>query len=105
MVSLYKDALKDALYPKVRGTLTKRNKYLVATAIKTMDKDEIRALRRSLQLSVRVFADVLGVSAKTVEAWEKGTNVPSGPALRLMNAMKRHPDILIESGMFEERFR
>lgn len=105
MISLYKDALKDALYPKVKGTLTKRNKYLFTVPAEDMSAVEIRKLRRSLQLSVQVFADVLAVSVKTVEAWEKGTNTPSGPALRLMQAIRKHPDLLIESGIFSEKFR
>ena len=105
MISIYKEALKDALYPKVNGTLTKRNKYLFPAELEEMSKDDIRKLRRRLHLSSQVFADVLGVSAKTVQAWESGANTPSGPALRLMNAIRKHPDILIEAGMLEEKFR
>ena len=32
-----------------------------------------------------VFANYLGVSVKTVEAWERGRTHPTGPAYRLMS--------------------
>ena len=63
-----------------------------------MGAKEVRALRLYLQLSVSLFASLLGVSVKTVEAWEKGTNVPSGPALRLMRMAQKNPDILLDGG-------
>ena len=34
-----------------------------------------------------VFADYLGVSQKTVEAWECGRTHPTGPANRLMGVL------------------
>ena len=44
-----------------------------------------------------LFSEILGVSEKTVEAWEGGYNEPSGPALRLMNMLRRYPDILTDT--------
>jgi putative transcriptional regulator len=38
----------------------------------------------------------LGVSLKTVEAWESGKNVPSGPALRMIEMLKDDPDVLLK---------
>lgn len=96
--SYYKDAIKDALYPKRKGVITKRSKYIIVTEIRPMGAKEVRALRLYLQLSVSLFASLLGVSVKTVEAWEKGTNVPSGPALRLMRMAQKNPDILLDGG-------
>ena len=37
------------------------------------------------QMTQRVFADYLGVSVKTVEAWERGRTHPTGPANRLIS--------------------
>lgn len=34
------------------------------------------------------FAAVMGVSNKTVEAWEKGTNSPAGTARRMLGMLK-----------------
>jgi putative transcriptional regulator len=44
----------------------------------------IRAIRNKLNLSQSLFAEALGVSIKTVEAWESGKHRPSGPAMRML---------------------
>ena len=97
MISIYFDIVKDALYPRRRGVLSKRNAFIRVTELEEMDADAIRKLRQKLHLSVALFADVLGVSSKTVNAWESGRNVPQGSSLRLMNMLSRYPDILVET--------
>lgn len=99
----YKDAIKDALFPKKKGVITKNNKYIKVVPPLEMDKREIRKLRISLSLSLSTFAGVLNVSPKTVEAWESGTNTPSGSALRLMRIIEKNPDFLFEGGALEDR--
>ena len=46
-------------------------------------KDVVQT-RADLNLSQRALASVLGVSVRTVEAWEAGRNVPSGAARHLL---------------------
>ena len=41
-----------------------------------------------------MFAAVIGVSTKTVEAWETGTNRPIGPARRMLSLIRINPGIL-----------
>ena len=41
-----------------------------------------------------IFAGAMGVSQKTVEAWEAGRNVPNGPASRMLSMLKSDPDLL-----------
>jgi putative transcriptional regulator len=57
-------------------------------------KDEIKILRTKLNLSQRAFADILGVSKKTVEAWERGANKPCGSSSRLIEWIE-HDNSLI----------
>lgn len=40
--------------------------------------------RKALNLSQRALAGVLGVSPRTIESWEAGKNIPSGPARHLL---------------------
>lgn len=97
MISVYLEMVKDAMFPRKRGVITKRNKYIRIEELQHFTADEIRALRLRLHLSVGLFSEILGVSEKTVEAWECGYNEPSGPALRLMNMLRRYPDILTDT--------
>lgn len=50
---------------------------------------EIKSLRLSLSMTQRMFAEFMGVSTKTVEAWECGRNHPSGSAARLMQVISQ----------------
>jgi len=54
----------------------------------------VKKLRAELRLSQSAFATVLGVSKKTVEAWEAGRNVPSGSARRLLEVIGKDKGIL-----------
>ena len=103
MSTYYKDTIKDALFPKKKGVITKRNKYLVPGEPESMSATEIKKLREKLSLSVSVFASVMNVSPKTVEAWEAGTNEIGGSALRLLDMIKKNPDIILECGALDDK--
>ncbi len=45
---------------------------------------DVSRVRSQLRLSQRALASVLGVSHRTVEAWEAGRNSPNGPAARIL---------------------
>ena len=50
---------------------------------------EIRQIRRDAGMTQAVFAYYMGVSKKTVEAWEGGRTHPTGPVFRLLNILKK----------------
>lgn len=54
---------------------------------------EIKSLRSTLHLTQLAFSQLVGVSIKTIEAWEKGTNSPNGPARRIIGMLKEDPDL------------
>lgn len=64
---------------------------VTVTPIAAFSPEQIRKLRLSLKLSQSVFSNVLGVSQKTVEAWESGRNIPNGSALRMMGCLEKDP--------------
>ena len=68
-----------------------------------MSASEIKKIREKLSLSVSVFASVMNVSPKTVEAWEAGTNEIGGSALRLLDMIKKNPDIILECGALDDK--
>lgn len=56
--------------------------------------EDIKAIRKKLGFTQAVFAAVIGVSTKTVEAWETGANQPIGPARRMISLIQFDPEIL-----------
>lgn len=65
------------------------NKRIVTVVpVKHYEADEVRKIRKTTGLSQKAFASYMGVSDKTVEAWEAGTNHPSGAASRLLSMME-----------------
>jgi DNA-binding transcriptional regulator YiaG len=62
-----------------------------------MSSVQIARLRKRLNYSQSVFARVLNVSTKTVQAWEQGARMPSDAALKLLTIAKKHPEVLLEA--------
>lgn len=57
--------------------------------------EQIRDIRRGLDVSQPVFAAALGVSKTTVQSWEQGLREPEGSARRLIHIAEKNPDILM----------
>ncbi|PKL32735.1 MAG: transcriptional regulator [Spirochaetae bacterium HGW-Spirochaetae-10] len=49
--------------------------------------EDIKRIRERLNLSQKTLAAVLGVSAKTIEAWEAGRSEAHGSALRMLSIL------------------
>lgn len=54
--------------------------------------DEVRALRARLVLSQAQFADRFGFNVDTLQQYEQGRRVPSGPAATLLRVIAAEPD-------------
>jgi len=59
---------------------------------------EIRSIRNNLNMSQGFFAEVIGVSKKTVESWEYGRVTPRGAAARILTIIETDPDALKRYG-------
>jgi putative transcriptional regulator len=55
------------------------------------DAKKVKATRMLLGASQAVFAQFLGVSARTIQAWEQGANTPNDMACRFMDEIRRDP--------------
>ncbi|MBK1705806.1 helix-turn-helix domain-containing protein [Halochromatium glycolicum] len=54
------------------------------------------AARERTGLSQARFAELLGVSVRTLQEWEQGRRQPSGAARTLFKVAERHPEVLRE---------
>ena len=56
--------------------------------------DRIKMIRQKQKMTQQFFSGLLGVSTKTLESWESGRNIPSGPAQRMLELMDKDDRIL-----------
>ena len=56
---------------------------------------DVKAERESLDMTQKAFANVLGVSKRTVEAWETGRSTPSPTAKNLIYLISQKPDLVL----------
>jgi putative transcriptional regulator len=83
------------------GKIELRTHYVSVKPPKEYTADEIKSIRSSLNMSQGYFAEVIGVSKKTVESWEYGKGKPSGAAARVLTIAERDPDALKRYGFAE----
>lgn len=50
--------------------------------------------RASVGMSQKEFADLLGVSSRTLQDWEQGRREPTGAARTLLRVAVKHPKVL-----------
>ena len=50
--------------------------------------------RASMGISQQAFAELLGVSARTLQDWEQGRREPTGAARMLLKVAAKHPEVL-----------
>ena len=82
-----------------KGNLKAPTKTLSITPIEEFTASEIKEIRKNAGLTQVVFAKYLGVSLKTVEAWECGRNQPNGAACRMLAITKKDPLFPKKSGI------
>jgi putative transcriptional regulator len=90
-------AFEDALaYERDEREGLRVTRVAVPRPPKPMSKTEIARIRQQLNCSQAIFAMMLNISPKTVQAWEQGARTPSDAALKLLNIAKKHPEVLLE---------
>ena len=78
-----KQGLEDAIAFK-KGDKSRVRIHLREIPVPEYKATDVARLRAALRLSQRGLAFALGVSTRTVEAWEAGRNTPSGSARHLL---------------------
>jgi putative transcriptional regulator len=94
---LTKELLETARDMHASGLLTKpahdkitmRHVGIAPTASITLTGEEIKALREKCHVSQAVFAGYLNLSADYISKLERGAQRPNGPALVLLDVIRR----------------
>ena len=67
--------------------------------VDTFSPQQIKQVRINAKMTQKMFAACIGVSAKSVEAWEGGRSRPDGAARRLIGLMRDHADFAQSMGI------
>lgn len=87
-----------------RGELTEgvRVHKMTIEEIREFTPAEVKKIRMDAGMTQNTFALCVGVSKKSVEAWEGGRSRPDGPARRLLGLMERDPRFAYKFGIITE---
>lgn len=95
-MSLYKSIMQglDEAVKYQEGKLNPRKIKVTLKPVEFFSGEDIKQIRNKTGLTQANFAYALGVSKKTVEAWEYGRNTPNGPSRRLIQLIRDNPEII-----------
>ena len=96
------DEIKTGLEQAIeyeKGNLKAKKTTLSIAPIDSFTPTEIKEIRTHTGLTQVLFAQYMGVSVKTVEAWESGRNHPEGAACRLLSLTRNDPTFPQRSGI------
>ncbi len=103
-MSLYEE-IKSSLEQAIeyeKGNLKARKTTLSVMPLDTFTSSEIKEIRNKTGLTQVLFAKYMGVSVKTVEAWEAGKNSPEGAARRMLTLTRTDPSFPVSSGIIAQ---
>ena len=92
LFSRLKNGLKESI-AHAKGELTLRT-VEVPDAPPEIDAETLAEIRAQVAMSQRVFAQMLNVSAKTLQSWEQGVRRPSDASRRLLQVFCEEPEVL-----------
>ena len=92
--------LKDHAEGKSTGIIVHRRTSPNVVDVPDFTAQEIKEIRLAANMSQRIFAACIGVSTKSVEAWEGGRSRPDGAARRILGLMKINPSFAEDMGLF-----
>lgn len=62
-----------------------------------LEASGVRAIRERTSLSQSEFANLMGVSVKTLQNWEQDRRRPTGPAAALLQIIAHEPQLAIKA--------
>ncbi|HHV42893.1 MAG TPA: type II toxin-antitoxin system MqsA family antitoxin [Clostridiaceae bacterium] len=97
MSNYYSDKLMESLDQALE--YSKGNKKTARSVVRSINipaykAADVVATRKKLRMTQRALANAVGVSVRTVEAWEAGNSNPSGAARHMLYLLSKDEKIL-----------
>ncbi len=86
-----KDELFNELLASVQQADDIQQQKLAAGRVTVVADPEVKAIRAKMGLTQQRFANLVGVSQRTLENWEQGRRQPTGPARALLKILDADP--------------
>ena len=93
------EGLQEALAYENGKTEGVRVHRMTVNEVKEFTPDEIKGIRLKADLTQSMFAAVIGVTKKAVEAWEGGRSKPDGAARRTIGLLEQNPSFADDVGI------
>lgn len=68
--------------------------------VRDFSPEEIKQIRIDSRMTQKMFAFCIGVSQKSIEAWEGGRSRPDGAARRTLGLMQENPNFARDNGIY-----
>ncbi len=90
------DTVQQMLNAGLKTSFTKKELDTLGVKIPKIDlsPQQIQKIRKNMNLSQTVFAQVLNVSPSSVRQWEQGKRKPTGSTKVLLELLDRFPELL-----------
>lgn len=85
------DELFNELLASVQQADDIQQQKLAAGRVTVVANPEVKAIRAKTGLTQQRFANLVGVSQRTLENWEQGRRQPTGPARALLKILDADP--------------
>jgi DNA-binding transcriptional regulator YiaG len=71
----------------------------IGRELRSQGDNTVASTRTRLGSSQIRFAELLGISVKTLHNWEQGRRQPTGAARVLLRVAARHPEVILEAAV------
>jgi putative transcriptional regulator len=93
--------MKKQMFEELLGSVREAGKILRShkkpTRRTVIGSSGVRAIRERTSLSQSEFAELIGVSVKTLQNWEQDRRRPTGPAAALLTIISHEPQLAIKA--------
>jgi len=87
--------MNDEMFNELMASVEQADEFMQGQAkparVTQFAEPEVKAIRAKTGLTQGRFADIVGVSKRTLENWEQGRRHPTGPARALLKILDADP--------------